>query len=250
VTDLGWNALALAAIGLLLWRRAVALDDYSIIDIAWPVTVVVVAVLSAALTPDGDLSRRMLFVSLTVVWAARLSTHLWRRHHGEDPRYSALRGRRSFLRVYLAQMAATWVITLPIQVGAHLGRPGVWFGPAPVGLALFLIGAGFEAVADRQLTRFRARDTGGVLETGLWRYSRHPNYFGEALLWWGLYLIAAVSWSGAATVVGPALMTWVLVRWTGKPVLEARLRRTRPGYADYLRRTSSFVPWLTKESPS
>src|SRR6185312_10702217 len=114
-----------------------------------------------------------------------------------------------------------------------------------VGVALWLLGFTFEAVGDRQLDRFRAdpANRGRVLETGLWRYSRHPNYFGDACVWWGLYALAALAWPGPLTVLSPLLMTWLLTAKTGKPLLERHLTGRRPGYADYVARTSGFVPW-------
>ena len=112
------------------------------------------------------------------------------------------------------------------------------------GIVVYAVGLFFEAVGDAQLAAFRGdpANRGTVMDRGLWRYTRHPNYFGDACVWWGLWLLAADSWLGLATVVCPLLMNWLLLRRTGKPLLEARLATTRPGYAEYVRRTSGFLP--------
>lgn len=242
-------ALAAAAVlvvlavtfGLTLARRR--LDT---IDTAWGVGFAVVAVVLA----EGGW-RAWLVFGLTSTWGLRLAWHIHRRNarRGEDPRYVDIArraGRNPYrhlaLVVFPAQGLAMWVVSTPLQAAAHLDAG---FGVLDVlGLALWLVGFGFEAVGDRQLARFTAdpANRGKVLDTGLWRYTRHPNYFGDAVLWWGLFLLAAQHWIGLLTVVSPVVMTYLLARGTGKPLTEKRMRSSRPGYADYVRRTSGFVP--------
>ncbi|PSL52050.1 uncharacterized protein DUF1295 [Saccharothrix carnea] len=146
------------------------------------------------------------------------------------------------VRAYLAQAVVLWLVSLPVQAAQY----GSGAHPAVIAAAtaLWSVGMVFEAVGDWQLQRFRADPAhrGQVLDRGLWRYTRHPNYFGDACVWWGLFLAACSSWYGVATVVAPVPMTFLLAKGTGKPMLEDHLRRRRPAYADYVRRTSGFLP--------
>jgi steroid 5-alpha reductase family enzyme len=132
-------------------------------------------------------------------------------------------------------------VSLPVQVGQYGGGPGV---VGYVGVLVWVLGLTFEAVGDQQLSRFRADpdSRGQVLDTGLWRYTRHPNYFGDACVWWGLFLLACHSWLGVVTVIAPIVMTALLAKGTGKPLMERDIVERRPGYADYVRSTSGFVP--------
>ncbi|MDP9845060.1 DUF1295 domain-containing protein [Streptosporangium lutulentum] len=252
-----WSLLASAAAlaALLAATLAVALrvGRHSVIDVAWGLGFTVVALVSFLMS-DGDPARRLLVPALTAVWGVRLALHIGRRNIGEseDPRYERMLARAPGSRtlyairaVYVTQGVVLLLVSLPVQVAlsetAALGRSSwlVWSGTA-----LWLVGFVFETVGDRQLARFRADpgNRGEVLDTGLWRYTRHPNYFGDACVWWGLFLIAADRWPGVLTVLSPVLMTYFLVARTGKPLLEAQLSESRPGYADYVRRTSGFLP--------
>ncbi|MBA3991359.1 MAG: DUF1295 domain-containing protein, partial [Propionibacteriales bacterium] len=185
------------------------------------------------------------------VWGVRLGAHiaLRSRGHGEDPRYQALldsttRNPALFAlrRIYLTQGLLMWFVSLPVQVAVFESPdPG---SVAWIGVALWVVGFLFETVGDLQLTRFRndPDSEGEVLDTGLWRYTRHPNYFGDACVWWGLSLIAFDAWPGVLTALSPLLMTWLLAKGTGKPLLEKDMDERRPGYTDYVRRTSGFIP--------
>lgn len=252
--------VGVAVVGLVLGTaffvgRATA--RHRVVDVAWGGVYAAVA-LSAFLvsTGRGDDGRRILVLVLAACWGLRLAAHLARRARGkgEDPRYEELlagsgsRDRRALRLVYLPQAALALWITLPVEIAPFEGRPLSPFDYA--GLALAVVGIGFETVGDWQLSRFQARpeQAGQVLDTGLWRYTRHPNYFGDACLWWGLYFLAAGFWGGALTITSPLLMTFLLVRGTGKPILERRLGRTRPGYAEYVAKTSSFIPWPPRRS--
>ncbi len=224
-----------------------------VVDVAWGVGFGVVAVVAylVSLGSDADPAARRLLVAMVLLWGGRLAVHLLVRNRGEpeDPRYAELVDAApgspaavAIRKVFLPQAAAMLVVSLPIQVGmfaTDLVEP-----LAVAGAAVWAVGLVFEAVGDRQLARFRAdpANRGQVMDRGLWGWTRHPNYFGDACVWWGIWLVAASSWWGLATVVSPLLMTWALVRKTGKATLERSLARTKPGYAAYVRRTSGFVP--------
>jgi len=148
----------------------------------------------------------------------------------------------SLVGVFGLQGLLVLIVSLPIQIAADRG--GALTAAVIPGVVLFCIGLACEAVGDEQLRRFKARadSKGQVMDRGLWRYTRHPNYFGDACVWWGLYLIAAQQWVGAVTILSPLLMTWTLTRKTGKPLLERDIAQRRPGYARYVERTSGFLP--------
>jgi steroid 5-alpha reductase family enzyme len=149
----------------------------------------------------------------------------------------------SLFTVFLLQGALMWVVSLPLQAGAARGASAPLGLLDAAGVTVFAVGLAFEALGDAQLARFLADPAhrGQVMQSGLWRYTRHPNYFGDALVWWGLGLVAAAA--GAAwSLVGPALMTFLLVRVSGVSLLEKDIGERRPGYAEYVRRTSAFLP--------
>ena len=254
---LGCSALATALLVVAVtFAAAVRRGRYDIIDPVWGLGFAAIALVTFGLTSarTGPGLAGSVVTVLTVLWGVRLSAHLFLRSRGkpEDPRYQAIRERagrrprlRMFLRVYLVQALAMWFVSLPVQIArVDLGSartPGalLW-----VGLALWVVGMVFECVGDEQLRRFRADpgNAGEVLDRGLWRYTRHPNYFGDACVWWGIFLVACHEVVGFATVLSPLLMTWLLAAGSGKPLLEQRLRNNRPEYADYLERTSGFLP--------
>jgi steroid 5-alpha reductase family enzyme len=245
-------ALVLSSV-LLLWLLSLRLRDASIIDVAYASLIAAVGVLCFLLA-DGHGPLQWLALGAIVAWGLRLTLYLgWRNlGKGEDPRYTKLRNRvaddRAFawvsLRsVYLLQGAVVWLLTLPLQLimAAPATPPG---GFALAGLALWMVGFLFEAVSDWQLARFKAdpANCGRILDTGLWRYTRHPNYFGNACVNWGIWLMAcAVPW-GWLTAIGPLAITHFLLNVTGKKLLERKMLKERPGYADYVARTSGFVP--------
>jgi steroid 5-alpha reductase family enzyme len=230
---------------------AVARGRYDTVDTVWGPGFAVVAVVAFGCSSGhGDLVARLLSTVLTFVWGVRLGVHIHRRNRGkpEDPRYTELLAKggarprtRMYVRVYLTQAVLLWLVSLPVQVGQFGSGPGL---VGYVGVVVWAVGLTFEAVGDQQLSAFRAdpANKGEVLNTGLWRYTRHPNYFGDACVWWGLYLLACHSWLGAATIIAPLVMTGLLVKGTGKPLLEKGMADRRPGYADYVRSTSGFFP--------
>ncbi len=255
------SAIVIAAMVFVLWIISVPLKDASIVDLFWAAGFALVAgVLWSRLPPSkgGGLARpsEFLLPLLTALWALRYSWHLWTRNigRGEDKRYVAMRERRSesfwwksLFIVFLLQGTVMWVVSLPLQMGITAARPG-WTIAHVIGILLWSIGLFFEAVGDWQLSRFRANpaNKGRVLDTGLWSWTRHPNYFGDSCLWWGLFLIAAAHGDHLWTAIGPLTMTYFLMRISGVTLLEQTLIQERPGYAEYVQRTSSFLPWPPK----
>lgn len=251
------SSTALAVWGALtvLWVWSVAIRNASIIDIFWGPGFALIAVVSW-LTTDGDPTRKALLLILTSLWGLRLGIYLARRNigHGEDVRYVAMReraenagknfARTSYLRVYMLQGVIMWLVSLPIQFGMMPSEPAAPGLLAILGIALFSIGFLFEAIGDWQLARFKADPTnrGQVMDRGLWRYTRHPNYFGNACLWWGLFLVAAEAGATWLTVLSPIIMTFLLLKVSGVALLEKSLAQTKPAYQDYVRRTSAFLP--------
>jgi steroid 5-alpha reductase family enzyme len=241
---------ALLVTVVVLWRVAVRRDDVSIIDQFWGAGFVLVAVLTYVL-PGGVPARQGLLTVLTGVWGLRLTGYLaWRNRGGEDRRYTAMRSRVAgdfhrwaLTRVFLLQGLLIWVISLPVQVGGALSDRHAPAWPAVAGVVLWVVGFAFETVGDAQLARFRRHASpGDVLDSGLWRYTRHPNYFGDACLWWGIFLVACTHPAVLVTAFSPVLMTFLLLRVSGKPLLERDLTRRKQEYAAYVARTSGFLP--------
>jgi steroid 5-alpha reductase family enzyme len=239
-----------------VWMFSVKLRDASIADICWGAGFVMLAWLYCLLSPSLT-PRSWLVASLITFWGARLSLHIFRRNHGkgEDPRYRAMRalhGRafwwRSIFTVFWLQGAILWFVALPVLLAVRAASPSALTAVDGLGVVLFAIGFGFEVVGDYQLERFKAKPSnhGHVLDSGLWRYTRHPNYFGDATLWWGLYAIAAATTGGWLTVLSPALMTILLRRVSGVTLLEKGLKASKPGYDVYITRTPVFFPWLPR----
>jgi steroid 5-alpha reductase family enzyme len=261
-------AITLVVVWALLtgtWLLALRGGRHAVVDVVWGAGFAVVGVASVLLARAhdvGDGGRGWLVVVLTTVWGLRLAVHIARRNHGkgEDPRYADIQARATgspalhmYRRVYLTQAAAMWFVSLPVQAAAHQEGP-LWSGWSLVvtllGIAVWAVGLFFEAVGDWQLARFTAdaANAGVVNDRGLWRYTRHPNYFGDACVWWGLFLLAAGHWSGLVFVLSPVVMTWTLAKGTGAPLTERRMSSSRRGYADYVRRTSGFLPRPPKKA--
>ena len=239
-----------------VWMLSVKLRDASIADICWGAGFVMLAWLYCLLSPSLT-ARSWLVATLITLWGARLSVHIFRRNHGkgEDPRYRAMRashGRafwwRSLFTVFWLQGAILWFVALPVLVAVRAPWPTALTAVDGLGVVLFAIGFGFEVVGDYQLERFRAEplNHGHVLDSGLWHYTRHPNYFGDATLWWGLYTIATVAPGGWLTLLSPALMTFLLMRVSGVTLLEDGLKASKPGYRSYITRTPAFFPWFPR----
>ena len=240
----------------LVWMISVRLRDASVADICWGLGFVLLAwvdcFLSPAMTP-----RSWLVASLMTLWGTRLSLHIFRRGQGqgEDPRYQAMRAShgpafwwRSLFTVFWLQGAILWFVALPLFVAVRAAPSTALTTVDGLGILLFAVGFGVEALGDYQLARFRAdaSNRGTVLDRGLWRYTRHPNYFGDATMWWGVYAIAASTPSGWLTVLSPILMTWLLMRVSGVTLLEEGLKASKPGYRAYIARTPAFFPWFPR----
>jgi len=255
---LGASAAFLALYMTGAWLLSLRLRDASIADVFWGPGFALVAALSAANSPPS--LRATLLAVLTGIWGLRLALHIgarWKKKKEEDRRYQAMRagwGDRfplaSLFTVFLLQGALLWVVSLPLQAGSALGAGHPLRALDAAGVLLFAVGFGFEAVGDAQLARFLSNPSsrGRVMETGLWRYTRHPNYFGDALLWWGLGLLGAATGAWWC-LLGPALMTFLLVRVSGVSLLEKDMAGRRPDYVAYVRRTSAFLPLPPSRDP-
>ena len=250
--NLGWAAATALAVMAVTFAVAVAKGLHRVVDIAWGAAFAAVALVTCLLSAGyGDDGRRLLVTLATALWGLRLAAHIARRGrgHGEDPRYDRLlskapgsRNAYAFRTVYLAQGALVWVVSLPVQAAQY--APGPLGAGAVVGALLWLAGLAFEAVGDHQLARFKADpgNRGRLMDRGLWSWTRHPNYFGDFLVWWGLYAMACDTWQSAAvSALSPLLMSYLLIFGSGKRLLERHMA-DRPGYAEYAARTSGFFP--------
>lgn len=236
------------ALAVGVWALSVRWRDVSVVDIAWGCLVLTPAAVVSWTYPGP---RAATVLALAATWALRLGAHIAARHRGqpEDRRYREIRARNephfTFKSLYLVfglQALLAWVVAAPVAAAAASNAP--WRALDGVGIVVVVFGLLFEATADAQLARFKAdpHRHGRVMRSGLWRYSRHPNYFGECCLWWGFWLIAVAA--GAAwTVASPLLMTVLLLKVSGVTLLEKDIASRRPGYEDYVRRTSAFIPW-------
>jgi steroid 5-alpha reductase family enzyme len=259
-----WPLLAIAlvvALGMmtLVWLASLVKRDASIIDIFWGLGFVVMGWIYF-LAADDHATRGFLVVGLVSLWGLRLSVHiLWRNWgHDEDYRYREMRERRpetfpvrSLLTVFWLQALLLWAISTPLLQGQRHPETAPLAPLDVLGIALFVVGFGFEAGGDWQLARFKGDPTnkGKVMNQGLWRYTRHPNYFGDALVWWGFFCFAAATPGGWWTVYSPILMTLLLMRVSGVTLLEKRLEQTKPAYREYAERTNAFFPWFPGDGP-
>jgi len=276
--NMGWSAVALACCLVPLWMISLKAKDASLIDIFWGLGFVVVALVCFYLAPKPT-PYLMLLTALPVLWGLRLSLYLARRNlgHGEDPRYVAMMKRaekkglsemawrrRSLMTIYFGQGFLVLLVSAPLWVGSARGLftdeslvlTETMIGPiAIIGTIIWLIGFLFEAIGDWQLARFLKKNKSydgpyenkPVLASGLWKYTRHPNYFGNAMMWWGIFLVACQVPYGWVTIFAPIIMNLLLVRVSGKDLLERKLKK-RPAYQDYVERTPGFVPWFPKKA--
>jgi steroid 5-alpha reductase family enzyme len=249
--------LVILVLMILLWLVSLALKNSSIVDIFWGTGFVISAWVAFVLTPEGFAGRKWLLVTLATIWGLRLSLHILTRNwnKGEDFRYQVWRKEsgaawwwRSFFKVFLLQGFLMWVIGISLLRAQISAIPAQMTFLDYLAIPVWLVGFFFEAVGDWQLARFKANlaNKGKVLNTGVWRYSRHPNYFGDAAQWWAFYLmaLAAGSWW---TIFSPVLMTLLLMRVSGVTLLEKTLKENKPGYQSYVESTSEFIPWFPKK---
>ncbi len=242
----GCSLLAVAVLMSSMALVARRTGQFAVVDTAWGLGFVAVAIVCAALG-DGDVVRRVLLAVLVGVWGLRLAWFMHRRNSGkgEDPRYAELLEGKSFAtgvrKVFVTQGVSLWFVALPVQVSA-VADEGVTVVLA-LGIVLWAFGLAFEAIGDRQMAAFKAdpANQGTIMDRGLWGWTRHPNYFGDACVWWGIWLIAASSWPGVLTVLSPAAMTYFLVFATGARLLERHMAG-RPGWDRYAERTPMFFP--------
>lgn len=241
------------AIVTIMWLISLAIRDSSIMDVFWGAGFIIMTWVYFALA-DGYAPRKLLICVLVTIWGLRLTFYLFKRNvgKGEDFRYAAWRAEagkswwwRSFLRVFLLQGFLNWLIGMPL-IAIQVAQTPARFTPID-GLAVlvWLVGFTFEALGDYQLTRFKTKpeNQGKVMQRGLWRYTRHPNYFGDAVVWWsyGLLAVGTVSTLGFVSLIGPAIMTFFLVKVSGVAMLERTLIE-KPGYAQYQATTNAFLP--------
>ncbi|WP_231956472.1 DUF1295 domain-containing protein [Posidoniimonas polymericola] len=242
---------------LAAWGLSLAKRDASVADPVWGLCFVLIAWVAVSRS-QSPAAGEWLVAAMVTLWGLRLSGYLIYRNwgHGEDHRYAAMRDKHggwfpliSLATVFGLQAALAWIIALPLQVG--MVEPDA-IGPLTLlGAAVWAVGLAVESTADLQLARFKADPShqGQVMDRGLWRYSRHPNYFGEFVLWWGIYLAAAESGSWWWTIIGPLTISVLLLKVSGVTLLEKSLSQRLDAYGDYARRTSAFVPWPPKNSP-
>jgi steroid 5-alpha reductase family enzyme len=263
----GLNLMLLIAASVILWLYSLRSKNVNAVDVAWGMGFVVVTWLTWIQVRgerDADLEtvgrwREWVILAIVTLWGLRLSVYLTWRNWGkpEDRRYAAMRSHwgerfraRSFFTVFFLQAVLIWFISLTIQVGLQ-GSAASWL-QILAGLLVWQVGWTFETIGDWQLAAFKRdpRSKGKVMDRGLWRYTRHPNYFGDFMVWWGIFLVTAQPDSWWWTISGPALMSFLLIRVSGVRLLESSLSQRVDGYADYVRRTSSFIPWPPRRSRS
>jgi len=261
------SAIEVAGLGLAsimayvfaLWLLSLVLRNASIVDIFWGPGFILAAAVYFALSEDGYDVRQSLVLALVTAWGLRLGIHILTRSagHGEDFRYKKWREQapdtfwiRSLLQVFVLQGVILWIVSAPLLAALHNEEPDSLQVTDFLGLAVWCIGFFFEAVGDWQLARFKSdpANAGKVMDRGLWRYTRHPNYFGDATLWWGFFIIAAGTTDGWLTVFGPLVMTFMLLRVSGVALLERSIKKRRPDYEEYVRRTSPFIPLPPKKA--
>lgn len=239
-----------------LWLVSLKLKNSSIVDIFWGAGFVLAAWLYFTLTPEGFLARKLLIAIIVTIWGLRLTTHIFLRNKGkpEDFRYQKWRREngskwwwKSFFQVFLLQGLLLWIVSMPLLAAQYFGKVNHLTVLDFVGAGVWLVGFFFESVGDYQLTRFikNPANRGKVLSTGVWHYTRHPNYFGDATQWWGFYLVALAA-GGWWTIISPIVMTYLLTRVSGVALLEKSLD-AKPGYREYVESTSAFIPWFPKK---
>ena len=256
ITTMGWNLAAVVAMMIIGWLISLRYRNVTIVDSLWGLGFVLIAWITFFLS-EGFPGRNALIGILAAVWGMRLSIYLSKRNWGagEDPRYREWRkksGERfwvvSLYKVFLVQAIFLWVIALVLQFGQLSPKPDQFVWLDLLGVFIWVIGFSFEAVGDWQLARFKANpdNKGRVMDRGLWAYTRHPNYFGEFLIWWGffLFVIPTGAWWG---MVSPVLLTCLLLKFSGVAMLEETIVDRRPGYRDYMASTNAFLPGFPKE---
>jgi steroid 5-alpha reductase family enzyme len=242
---------------VILWIVSLFLKNSSIVDIFWGIGFVISVWLYFAMTQDGFLPRKMFITILTSIWGIRLALHVLLRNwkKPEDFRYQKWRNEsgkiwwlKSLFQVFLLQGLLMWIISIPLLAAQYSSSPTYFTVFDIAGVVIWIVGFYFESAGDFQLIQFRKNpaNKGQVLNSGVWRFSRHPNYFGDSAQWWGYFLIA-VSTGGWWSIFSPILMTLFLIKVSGVALLEKTLKQTKPGYREYMQSTSAFIPWFPKK---
>ena len=249
--------LVIVAFFSLIWGISVYLKDASIVDIFWGAGFILVSAFYFLMTEMFTV-RKIIVMSLVLIWGLRLSIHImWKNMgKGEDFRYREFRKRYgehrywwvSYFQVFLLQGSLLWLISAPILAAQYFTKTNALNYLDYVGLAFWLIGFVFETLGDWQLARFKSNpeNEGKILKSGLWKYTRHPNYFGDAMVWWGFGIIS-VAVGSYLPVLSSFLMTYLLVKISGVAMIEKSLKSSKPGYTEYVRTTNAFIPWFPKK---
>lgn len=250
-----WVFLSIAAMMAGVWLISLPLKNVAIIDIFWGLSFIVGTLAALWVFADFSNQPNLILLAMVSLWGLRLGLYILARSIGkpEDARYAAMRAEggdlfwiRSLFMIFLLQAWMSWGILAPITAQIQSNVANTLTPVAWLGIVLWLFGLLYESIGDDQMRRFKKdpENKGKLLTTGLWRYSRHPNYFGEAVLWWGLYLFT-VPYGGAWFVIGPLIITYSLLKFSGVTMLEDGLKKSKPGFEDYTRMTPAFVPsWL------
>ncbi|WP_417794837.1 MULTISPECIES: DUF1295 domain-containing protein [Alphaproteobacteria] len=262
LASLGLNFALLVAIMIILWLISIRIRDVSFIDAFWAYGMAIMASASF-MQSENPGSLAYLIWALTALWGIRLGTHLflrWRKE-GVDPRYKKIIGhamekqgmsfaKAALLKAWAMQIPLLFIVCLPAQLGILLAGADTAGPVAIIGTAIAVVGIVFETIGDMQLKAFRSNpaNQGKVLDSGLWKYTRHPNYFGDFCAWWGIWLVAAqAGWPVWIAAAGPLFLSFTLMKWSGAPLLEKSLKKNRPDYVDYIKRTSGFFPMPPKK---
>jgi steroid 5-alpha reductase family enzyme len=253
----GCGFAAILVLAFITWLASLAKQDVSIVDSVWSALILLAGLVYVAVLPDAG-TRTSWVLALVVLWAARLAGYITWRNWGEaeDHRYQAIRARnqpnfefKSLYLVFCLQGVLAWIVSLPLLAAFASAHAMGWLDAC--GIVVCIFGLVFETVGDGQLAHFKghAENRGKVMDHGLWRYTRHPNYFGEFCVWWGFYLIALAG-GGWWAVVSPLLMSVLLLKVSGVTLLEKDIVERRPAYRDYIARTNAFFPGAPKKDPA
>ena len=250
--------VVITMLAILTWLLSVYLKDVSIVDSAWSLMFLAAAIVY--LVQSGDYSPiKFIFISLVAIWAIRLFAHLTWRNWGEpeDRRYKTIREKynpnftvKSLYIIFLFQAALAWIVSLPLigVLTSEFNHSITAISLFSIGIAFWVVGLFFESVADWQLAFFKNESSnfGKVMNKGLWKYSRHPNYFGECVIWWGFFLMA-LSTGAWWAIISPMIMTWLLLKFSGVVMLEETITERRPDYRNYIKSTNAFIPGKVRD---
>lgn len=254
----GIIALTIWTLMTILWVVSLLMKNAGIVDIFWGLGFVIVNWVAFFLTSDITLPRHWLLNIIVTIWGLRLFLHIFLRNKGkpEDFRYADFRkkyGKKfwwfSYLQTFMLQGVLMLLISTPLIITQYANQPSKLGFLEYLGLVIWVIGFFFEAVGDYQLNRFikNPQNKGKLLDSGVWKYTRHPNYFGDSAQWWGYFLIACAVPFGFLTVFSPIIMTFFLIKVSGVAMLERSMADRKPGYKEYMRTTNAFIPWFPKK---